>query len=280
MGQTFRGNSAGTACPCFRCGRRPWLELRGGPPLRPYGLGPWGAVCSLSQQGAQAPWGCGRAVQQTLGPWRPGPDDLPPPPSPPAAHQSITGPGQHQGEGRQTSGAQDGSGPGDRRGLPPWEPSVMVWLGKCTTFTQQMNQAICVLTFVFSVSNVGVTVSSASYLLCKYPRFFSNIFDIPPNKNYDCMCLQGVYGETRGCNFAWYIVFRAFLNKTFCPKLESSILETLQNTHCPGKWRVTHKDAGPPGPRRKLQKTHTHTRYDQKCDDKILKLKLVYDPKA
>ena len=26
--------------------------------------------------------------------------------------------------------------------------------------------------------------------------------------------------------------------------------------------------------------THTHTRYDQKCDDKILKLKLVYDPKA
>ena len=63
--------------------------------------------------------GCGRAVQQTLGPWRPGPGDLPPPPSPPAAHQSIPGPVQHQGEGRQTSGAQDGSGRGDRRGLPP-----------------------------------------------------------------------------------------------------------------------------------------------------------------
>ena len=28
------------------------------------------------------------------------------------------------------------------------------------------------------------------------------------------------------------------------------------------------------------ENTHTHTRYDQKCNDKILKLKLVYDPKA
>ena len=93
-----------------------WVtRVAGGPPLRLCGLGPWGA--------GMQPLPAGRTgspklrVAQQLGPWRPGPGDLPAPPSPPAAHQSITGPVQRQGEGRQTSGAQDGSGPGRREGI-------------------------------------------------------------------------------------------------------------------------------------------------------------------
>ena len=221
----------------------PVTRVAGGPPLRLCRLGPRGTVCSLSQQGAQAPWGCGQRSRHA------GSGGLDP--ATPQHHLSSehhrAGPGP--GEGRQTSFRSAGR-------LRTW------WWEAITSLAAVSHRATWkmrhlypidelvhrVLTFVFSIRSLAVTVSSASHLLCKYPSFFSNTFNIPPNKNYDCVCLHGIYGESTGCNFGWYIAFHAFWNKTFCPKLESSIPETLQNTHYPGKWRVTHKDAGTPGP--------------------------------
>ena len=247
MGQTFRGTSAGTACPCSRCGRCPWLELQGVLPSTSAGSAPGAPHAASPSRAHRPPEAAGSAADtQALEAWT----QRPPSTTVTTCHSSEhhrAGPGP--GEGRQTSFRSTGR-------LKTW------WWEAITSLTAVSHRVTWkmrhlypvdelvhrVLTFVFSMRSLAVTVSSASHLLCKYPSFFPNTFNIPPNKNYDCVCLHGIYGESRGRNFGWYIAFHAFWNKTFCPKLESSIPETLQNTHCPGKWRVTHKDAGTPGP--------------------------------
>ena len=124
MGQTFRGNSAGTACPVWSL---PWLGLQGVLPSASAGSAPGALVCSLSQQGAQAPRLCG---------WRSnsGPGSLDPATSQPHRHhlpltRASQGRSSARGKGGRLPVRRTAQDQGDGRGLPPWQPSVTVWLG-------------------------------------------------------------------------------------------------------------------------------------------------------